>query len=298
MSVPLVLVADDVASLRLLYATLLTGEGYRVVEARDGLEALERIRSDHPDLLITDISMPRMDGIQVLEALRRAGSRLPVLVITAHKERETVLAAAQRGIVSYLTKPINISEFRDRVRRTLVEQGALASEAPGASASPEAGLDEASKEWLAGAPADGWTLQRLDEFLQAGEDLGELVASSQALGLSVELSVEAGIRAPALVEHAVYRVVQEALTNVHRHAAGARTTVTVGSDDDGLRLVVRDSGGARGPRMAPGGGHGLLGISERVRLIGGTLRTRRLPNGGFEVLARLPMTAMAREIRR
>lgn len=129
-------------------------------------------------------------------------------------------------------------------------------------------------------------------------DLGELVASSQALGLSVELSVEAGIRAPALVEHAVYRVVQEALTNVHRHAAGARTTVTVGSDDDGLRLVVRDSGGARGPRMAPGGGHGLLGISERVRLIGGTLRTRRLPNGGFEVLARLPMTAMAREIRR
>jgi len=177
--VPLILVADDVSSLRLLYATLLTGEGYRVVEARDGVEALERIRSDHPALMILDISMPRMDGIQVLEALRKAGSRIPVVVITAHKERETVLAAAQRGIVSYLTKPINISEFRDRVRRTLIEHGALVPMAPagGALGGLDAALDPPSQEWLATAPAEGWTFKILDDFLQAGEDLGALVAS-------------------------------------------------------------------------------------------------------------------------
>ncbi len=176
---PLVLVADDVASLRLLYATLLTGEGYRVVEARDGVEALERIRADHPALMILDISMPRMDGIQVLEALRKSGSRIPALVITAHKERETVLAAAQQGIVSYLTKPINISEFRDRVRKTLIEHGALkAGSASGSGAgAAQTALDAASQEWLSKAPAEGWTLQRLDDFLQAGEDLGDLVAS-------------------------------------------------------------------------------------------------------------------------
>jgi signal transduction histidine kinase len=127
-------------------------------------------------------------------------------------------------------------------------------------------------------------------------DLEELVASSAALGLTVELSVEDGLRAPALVEHAVYRVVQEALTNVHKHAGDARTTVTVGSDTDGLLLVVRDDGSALTQDAAPGGGHGLLGISERVRLIGGTLRTRRLPGGGFEVLARMPMAAMARQV--
>ncbi|MBF9133281.1 histidine kinase [Plantactinospora sp. S1510] len=122
-------------------------------------------------------------------------------------------------------------------------------------------------------------------------DLEELVASSVALGLAVELRVEDGLRAPALVEHAVYRVVQEALTNVHKHASDARTTVTVGTDGDGVLLVVRDSGSAPMLDVAPGGGHGLLGISERVRLVGGTLRTRRLPGGGFEVLARMPMVS-------
>jgi signal transduction histidine kinase len=129
-------------------------------------------------------------------------------------------------------------------------------------------------------------------------DLEELIASSVALGLAVELRVEDGLRAPALVEHAVYRVVQEALTNVHKHASDARTTVTVGSDDDGLLLAVRDNGSALTPDVATGGGHGLLGVSERVRLIGGTLRTRRLPGGGFEVLARMPRAAMASEVPR
>jgi signal transduction histidine kinase len=100
------------------------------------------------------------------------------------------------------------------------------------------------------------------------------------------------------VEHAVYRVVQEALTNVHKHAGDARTTVTVASDGDGLLLVVADGGSTPTPDVAAGGGHGLLGISERVRLIGGTLRTRRLPGGGFEVRARMPMAAMAREVPR
>ncbi|MEV4753925.1 histidine kinase [Micromonospora sp. NPDC049559] len=127
-------------------------------------------------------------------------------------------------------------------------------------------------------------------------DLDELVASSRALGLAVELHVEDGLRAPALVEHAVYRVVQEALTNVHKHAHDARTVVTVRPITDGLRVVVRDSGGGRAtPAMASGGGHGLLGIGERVRLVGGTLRTTRLPGGGFEVCAELPATYPAEE---
>ncbi|GAB3968040.1 histidine kinase [Plantactinospora veratri] len=121
------------------------------------------------------------------------------------------------------------------------------------------------------------------------DDLAELAAESRALGHAVELSVEAGLTAPALVQHAVYRVVQEALTNVHKHAYDARTTVAVGSDGDGLWLVVRDDGGTSAPAVAPGGGHGLLGIAERVRLVGGTLDTRRLADGGFEVSARLPL---------
>ncbi|MFC0533800.1 sensor histidine kinase [Phytohabitans kaempferiae] len=127
-------------------------------------------------------------------------------------------------------------------------------------------------------------------------DLAELVAASQALGLAVELSVEDGLRAPSLVEHAVYRVVQEALTNVHRHAPAARTTVVLSSGGEGVRLAVRNDAGAAAAVSAPGGGHGLLGIGERVRLVGGTLSTRHLPDGGFEVVAWMPAAGVAREV--
>ncbi|MEU5722218.1 histidine kinase [Micromonospora sp. NPDC047738] len=129
-------------------------------------------------------------------------------------------------------------------------------------------------------------------------DLAELVDASRALGLTVELSVEDGLRAPALVEQAVYRVVQEALTNVHRHARTARTTVVVASDDDGVSLAVRNGASAVAATAAPRGGHGLLGISERVRLVGGTLSTRRQPDGGFEVLVRIPVAREAWEMER
>ena len=126
-------------------------------------------------------------------------------------------------------------------------------------------------------------------------DLAELVDASRDLGLAVDLVVDDGVRAPAMVEHAVYRVVQEALTNVHKHAPGAHTTVSIRPTWHGLRLVVRDTGGGLAPAVAPGGGHGLLGISERVRLIGGTLRSQRLPEGGFEGSAYLPVGDVGRE---
>jgi signal transduction histidine kinase len=129
-------------------------------------------------------------------------------------------------------------------------------------------------------------------------DLAELVTASQALGLAVDLSIEDGLRAPSLVEHAVYRVVQEALTNVHKHARTARTEVVVTSDGEGVRLAVRNGAGAATIPAESGGGHGLLGIGERVRLVGGTLRTRRLPDGGFEVVARMPVANVPGEVGR
>ncbi|MGW0434629.1 sensor histidine kinase [Micromonospora sp. NPDC003197] len=134
-------------------------------------------------------------------------------------------------------------------------------------------------------------------------DLDELVSSSRALGLTIDLvverSAEDGLRPSLLVEHAVYRVVQEALTNVHKHAPGARATVTVRPAEDGLRVTVRDSGGTLAPAVpAASGGHGLLGLSERIRLIGGTLHTDRLPEGGFEVCAQLPVVRLAEEPQR
>ena len=129
-------------------------------------------------------------------------------------------------------------------------------------------------------------------------DLADLVDASRALGLAVELSIEDGLRAPALVEHAVYRVVQEALTNAHKHARTARTTVVLASDDDGVSLAVRNGASAAAATTGPRGGHGLLGISERVRLVGGSLSTRRHPDGGFEMTVRIPVARRAGEVGR
>lgn len=118
-------------------------------------------------------------------------------------------------------------------------------------------------------------------------DLAELAEASRELGLVVELEVDSAVRASSMVEHAVYRVVQEALTNVHRHAPGARTTISLTADGAEFRLVVRNTSSRVAPSYS-GGGHGLLGISERVRLVGGTFSTRRLPEGGFELVASMP----------
>ncbi|MGI8331353.1 sensor histidine kinase [Actinomadura scrupuli] len=123
-------------------------------------------------------------------------------------------------------------------------------------------------------------------------DLEDLVADSRRLGMPVtlEMADESGAWTPALVEHAVYRVVQEALTNVHKHAGGAQTRVRIRRTPQALRLSVANGGGHRGghPRL-PDGGHGLLGIAERIRLVGGELTARPTTGGGFEILAEVPL---------
>jgi len=117
--------------------------------------------------------------------------------------------------------------------------------------------------------------------------IGDLVARTSAAGIQVETTVSGDPRpVPASVDLAVYRIVQEALTNVRMHAPGAPTTVRVAWRAGAIALQVRD----RGP--GPDGhedGHGLLGMRERVRIHGGRLRTGSAAGGGFEVLAELPV---------
>ncbi|MFF2197924.1 sensor histidine kinase [Streptomyces sp. NPDC058157] len=133
----------------------------------------------------------------------------------------------------------------------------------------------------------------------------QLVEATVRAGQPVELSLASGVaraaRADPAVDLSAYRIVQEALANVVRHAPGARVRVSVthsGGDGDGpgevLVLVV--NGPAPEPVVAlegggPGTGHGLVGMRERVRLTGGTLDTGPLPEGGFRVAARLPLTS-------
>ncbi|MQA97852.1 MAG: hypothetical protein GEV11_25735 [Streptosporangiales bacterium] len=119
--------------------------------------------------------------------------------------------------------------------------------------------------------------------------LDALAARARLAGVKVELVVEREETLPEGVELAAYRIVQEALTNVVRHAAPARCRVTLRAADGEVHLeVVDDGSGARVLPTPPGGGHGLIGMRERVTAYGETLEAGPEPRSGFAVRARLP----------
>jgi signal transduction histidine kinase len=122
-------------------------------------------------------------------------------------------------------------------------------------------------------------------------DLGSLVASVRAAGLSVDIEADPQLRASPEAEAAVYRITQEALTNVMRHAGvGAEARVSVRRCGDRLELEVRDNGSGPGAgSTAAGDGQGLPGMRERVAALGGDLDAVRHAEGGFAVRASLPI---------
>jgi len=148
-------------------------------------------------------------------------------------------------------------------------------------------------------------LERLVDALDADGDgpgppqptlarVDALATRARNAGVPVELNVEGEPAAlPAGVDLAAYRIVQEALANAAKHAGPARASVVVRYRPHAVEVEIADDG--RGPSRSParrqGGGHGLIGIRERVALYGGTLDVGRRPSGGFRVHARLPIGA-------
>jgi signal transduction histidine kinase len=127
-------------------------------------------------------------------------------------------------------------------------------------------------------------------------DLDTLLEQSRSAGLDVQLAIEGGPHPLSLgVDLSAFRIVQEALTNVTKHAAGARTTVTLSYRADELELTIIDGGDeaspARSRRSAEG--HGLIGMRERAALFGGSLTAGPRLDHGFKVTAILPYAELA-----
>jgi signal transduction histidine kinase len=121
-------------------------------------------------------------------------------------------------------------------------------------------------------------------------ELDALAGTVRAGGLPVSLVIDgdpAGL--PAAVDVSVYRIVQEALTNVLKHAGPATADVRIGCVKDAVTIEVTDNGTGRPANQVPAGGHGLAGMRERVAVFGGELCTGPRPDGGFAVRARLPV---------
>ena len=112
-----ILVVDDEAKIRTIVAAILEGEGYNVLTAADGVEALEKGQSLRPDILIADLQMPRMDGIETIVRFKERFPRTVAIILTAHGSIESAVQAIKRGAYDYLTKPFDNEQLLMVVRR-------------------------------------------------------------------------------------------------------------------------------------------------------------------------------------
>src|SRR5215469_7165935 len=113
-----ILVVDDEAQITRVLKTMLSAQGYGIRTAADGQLALEEIKSWSPDLVITDLRMPNMDGLELCRRIRTE-SRIPIIVLSVKGEETTKVEALDAGADDYVTKPFNVNELLARVRAAL-----------------------------------------------------------------------------------------------------------------------------------------------------------------------------------
>ena len=123
-----VLLVDDEPAVREAIRAGLEFEGFQVAMASDGLEAMEQIAKERPDVVLLDVMMPRMDGLTVLRRLRAADPALPVLLLTARDTVGDRVTGLDLGADDYLTKPFDLDELLARLR-SLLRRGALVTQA-------------------------------------------------------------------------------------------------------------------------------------------------------------------------
>jgi signal transduction histidine kinase len=209
------------------------------------------------------------------EALRRAGEERLRIARELHDAlgHHLSLINMQSGVALHLNK-----ELPEQARSSLT---AIKQASKEALTELRSVLDILRQEGEPAARSPTWTLARLDD----------LVSQAAAAGLEVRAETDGEVRRlPFAVDVAAFRIVQEALTNVTRHAGPATATVRVSYGDRDLTVQVDDDGrGQQGSGRAPGSGEGITGMRERAAALGGELQAAPRPGGGFRVLARLPL---------
>jgi DNA-binding response OmpR family regulator len=134
-----ILLVDDEDSVQKLLTYPLERDGFRVVSARDGEEALRRFANEPVDLVVLDIMLPRLDGLEVCKRLR-AESSVPIIMLTARDDEFDTVLGLELGADDYITKPFSIREFRSRVRALLRRAGTAHRDGSGAEPLSVGGL--------------------------------------------------------------------------------------------------------------------------------------------------------------
>src|SRR5215471_14056321 len=129
------LIVDDEPNLRKILSAQLSRDGYDVMTAEDGEQGLQALRDHHIDLVITDLKMPKVDGMTLLREALREEPQLPIVMITAHGTVDTAVEALKIGAFDYLTKPFDKDEVRQIVGKALKTRQLAGQEATRPAAS-------------------------------------------------------------------------------------------------------------------------------------------------------------------
>src|ERR687887_315918 len=121
----LILVVDDEPRMTKFVRMNLELEGYRVAEASNGLDALQKVKNDLPDLVILDVNMPEMDGFETLKTIRQTGN-VPVIMLTVKGDEEDRIKGLELGADDYVSKPFSPRELASRVKAVLRRTGMAA----------------------------------------------------------------------------------------------------------------------------------------------------------------------------
>src|ERR1700760_1052929 len=125
---PRILLVDDKQPIQTLLSFPLQRDGYEVVHAADGREALARFSEQVFDLVVLDVMLPRMDGLEVCRRLRAKGETVPIIMLTAKSEGIDKVLGLQLGAEHYITKPVSMGELRSRVKAALRRSGMARSD--------------------------------------------------------------------------------------------------------------------------------------------------------------------------
>jgi signal transduction histidine kinase len=353
---PVVIVADDHQGIRHLIRSILEQDGLQVIEVKNGKEALEVFKKKKPDLVLLDIFMPVMDGLEACTQIKKlpGSSQVPVLIFTAHGDVKTAEDAFKVGASDFINKPINSEELHHRVNRLLYlrameieretaefeiqesykknrllsrkvlraheeEKVRLAREIHDdlgmALTAIKLNLQLIKKDCsdqgqnfeerltkLIKLADSTLTAIRDKTFLMRPPSLDDLGLVMVIDDLANEFTRNTGIRIerkitgrynslPLEIETALYRCIQEALTNAARHSSAGKvdlnlsfnsSQVKVGITDDGIGFDLVDGGLAAGHL-------GLKGMMERVALIDGKIDINSSPGNGTAILITVPL---------
>lgn len=114
-----ILIVDDQLGIRLLLEEVFSKEGYRIITAGSGHEALQKVEKSCPDLVLLDMKIPGMDGIEILKHLKKQRENVLVIMMTAYGELNLIQESLAMGAVRHFTKPFDVFELRDAVKSLL-----------------------------------------------------------------------------------------------------------------------------------------------------------------------------------